>query len=144
MYENSYNARVLYSRKLYAMLLIQMIVIGNSIIFEYLKGTCTYVVHLSSGVKLKLQNIPRLWMFSLGAMVLVSILALIFRKSCKSAPLNYITYLLFTLSAALFFCVMVALTDSQIGLLVFASLASKTHTQLYNLQASYSFYSFTR
>lgn len=29
MYENSYNSRVIYSRKLYFLLLFQMIIIGN-------------------------------------------------------------------------------------------------------------------
>ncbi|CAD8169511.1 unnamed protein product [Paramecium pentaurelia] len=100
-FENQFNSRVVYSRKLYQYLLIQMIVI-----YSYLEGK------------------PWLFWLCLFISIGTATMALIFRKDVAIFPWNWVVFVTFTLSISIVCGTLVALGDSVIGLLVFSSLAS--------------------
>ncbi|CAD8190716.1 unnamed protein product [Paramecium pentaurelia] len=100
-FENQFNSRVVYSRKLYQYLLIQMIVI-----YSYLEGK------------------PWLFWLCLFISIGTATMALIFRKDVAGFPWNWVVFVTFTLSISVVCGTLVALGDSVIGLLVFSSLAS--------------------
>jgi hypothetical protein len=53
--------------------------------------------------------------------------ALLLRNVVRNFPINILVYLVFTVSAALLCSVLVAIGDSQVGLLFFTSLSSNIY-----------------
>ncbi|CAD8082943.1 unnamed protein product [Paramecium primaurelia] len=113
-FENQFNSRVVYSRKLYQYLLIQMIVISLFI----------YWVYASPSLDSYLEGKPWLFWLCLFISIGTATMALIFRKDVAIFPWNWVVFVTFTLSISIVCGTLVALGDSVIGLLVFSSLAS--------------------
>lgn len=122
MYENSYNSRVIYSRKLYFVLLLQMILIGT--FFEYILGSITCGAYSNDKFNAYLKKTTNIFWASLAICVATATFVLLFRRQSRSKPLNYILLLIFAVSAGLTSAYLVAVHDSIVGLLVLSSLAS--------------------
>ncbi|CAD8082979.1 unnamed protein product [Paramecium primaurelia] len=113
-YDHSFNGRIIYARNLYSKLFLQLIIV------------CIYVwiVHALQDLDHFLEQTKWIFWLSLGVCIGISTLAFIYRNQIKTAPINWLVFLSFTLSLASVCGCLVAFGNSQIGLLIFVNFAS--------------------
>ncbi|KAM3147034.1 hypothetical protein pb186bvf_000750 [Paramecium bursaria] len=122
-YENQFHPRIIFARKLFTKLLYQMIVVGKQQ-NQFLIAIFTWLVFTQPKLKQFLQQNSWLFWLTLGLVALTSTLTLVARQFCQKVPINWVIYIIFTLSLAYAAGHLVAIGNSEIGLLVFVSIAS--------------------
>ncbi|CAD8113376.1 unnamed protein product [Paramecium sonneborni] len=113
-YDRSFNSRVIYARNLFSKLFLQLIIV------------CIYawIVHSLPNLDNFLEK--QMWIFwlSLGVCIVIATLTFIYRNQLKTAPMNWLCFILFTISLASLCGCLVAFGNSQIGLMIFVNFAS--------------------
>ena len=108
-YSPQVHPRILYIRKLYFMLSLQLLLVG---IF-------TSSAYYSSQFKLFLSSHSWIFFVSLGLGVLILFMAFFFREKLKLPVINWIVFIFFTLCLSFNFSYLVSIDKSDLALMVF-------------------------
>ncbi|KAL4502368.1 hypothetical protein ABPG72_011955 [Tetrahymena utriculariae] len=123
------NPRIVYLRKLYFALFMQLLIIGIFALF----------VHVYVNLRAHLQQNYAYFWVSLAGAAIIGILGLFFRQAIRKSPINYICMFLWTIFFGIVLVYAVSINkDSIVGLMIFVLLASLMLSQfLYTLTVRY-------